>query len=198
MNYEQLKKYIDSGFSTHMIAKQTGKGQTTVLYWLNKFNLRTKFSADIPKEKWSERYEKPCKFCGKPVRNRNNYCNTTCQYNKRAIELGNRWKDIGESVLPDYSRKTGLLHGSARRFIFIINNFRCNRCGWTHDFGGNSLPPLEISHIDGNFSNNNLNNLELLCPNCHSVEGRINPVKSGKGRWSNGADSRNSPRRPRL
>lgn len=28
--------------------------------------------------------------------------------------------------------------------------------------------PLELDHIDGNSSNNNLDNLRLLCPNCHS------------------------------
>ena len=27
---------------------------------------------------------------------------------------------------------------------------------------------LELHHIDGDKSNNNLNNLQLLCPNCHS------------------------------
>lgn len=28
--------------------------------------------------------------------------------------------------------------------------------------------PLHLEHIDGNHLNNNLNNLTLLCPNCHS------------------------------
>jgi hypothetical protein len=29
--------------------------------------------------------------------------------------------------------------------------------------------PLELHHKDGNNSNNNLSNLELLCPNCHAL-----------------------------
>lgn len=29
--------------------------------------------------------------------------------------------------------------------------------------------PLELHHIDGNSSNNNLENLQVLCPNCHSL-----------------------------
>lgn len=28
--------------------------------------------------------------------------------------------------------------------------------------------PLELDHIDGNNKNHNLNNLRLLCPNCHA------------------------------
>lgn len=27
---------------------------------------------------------------------------------------------------------------------------------------------LQLEHIDGNSDNNKLNNLQLLCPNCHS------------------------------
>lgn len=28
--------------------------------------------------------------------------------------------------------------------------------------------PLELHHVDGDSNNNNLNNLEILCPNCHA------------------------------
>lgn len=30
--------------------------------------------------------------------------------------------------------------------------------------------PLELHHKDGNHFNNQLNNLEILCPNCHSIQ----------------------------
>ena len=43
---------------------------------------------------------------------------------------------------------------------------QCNRCGITE---WNGLPaPLELEHKDGNHHNNSLDNLELLCPNCHA------------------------------
>jgi len=44
---------------------------------------------------------------------------------------------------------------------------KCNTCGLT-EWLGNPIP-LELEHIDGNNSNHLLKNLELLCPNCHSL-----------------------------
>lgn len=44
---------------------------------------------------------------------------------------------------------------------------RCENCG-TKDWLG-ELIPLELHHEDGNRKNNQLNNLALLCPNCHAM-----------------------------
>ena len=46
---------------------------------------------------------------------------------------------------------------------------KCNRCGikkWNGE-----LIVLELEHIDGDNQNNQRENLELLCPNCHSQTG---------------------------
>lgn len=32
--------------------------------------------------------------------------------------------------------------------------------------------PLELDHIDSDHSNNEFSNLQILCPNCHSIETR--------------------------
>lgn len=42
---------------------------------------------------------------------------------------------------------------------------KCNSCGNTEWLG--EKIPLELHHKDGNKENNSLENLELLCPNCH-------------------------------
>lgn len=42
---------------------------------------------------------------------------------------------------------------------------RCCRCGLT-EWLGNPIP-LELHHKDGDKNNNSLENLEILCPNCH-------------------------------
>ena len=54
-----------------------------------------------------------------------------------------------------------------RNRLFAENFFeqKCYRCGLT-EWLGNPIP-LELHHKDGNKKNNNLDNLEILCPNCH-------------------------------
>ena len=44
---------------------------------------------------------------------------------------------------------------------------RCVRCQLTEWLGGPI--PLELDHVDGNRQNNHLDNLRLLCPNCHTL-----------------------------
>jgi hypothetical protein len=44
---------------------------------------------------------------------------------------------------------------------------RCYRCGLTE---WQSEPiPLELEHVNGNRSDNRIENLTLLCPNCHAL-----------------------------
>lgn len=47
--------------------------------------------------------------------------------------------------------------------IFEAKCYHCNLETWL-----NKPIPLELEHIDGNHSNNELSNLTILCPNCHA------------------------------
>lgn len=47
-----------------------------------------------------------------------------------------------------------------------IKEYKCEKCGNTHWL--EETIPLELHHKNGKTSDNDLNNLELLCPNCHA------------------------------
>lgn len=49
-----------------------------------------------------------------------------------------------------------------------IKSKACERCGLTEWLGREI--PLELDHIDSNHFNNDLFNLQILCPNCHAVK----------------------------
>lgn len=90
------------------------------------------------------------------------YCNVSCQHlfqsllNRDAFLRG------------DFNNKLiGYPTNSWTRNL-LIEKFgaRCNCCGLSE---WNSKPlTLEVNHKDGNAANNVLENLEFLCPNCHS------------------------------
>jgi hypothetical protein len=48
-----------------------------------------------------------------------------------------------------------------------VKAHRCERCGLAEWLG--RPIPLELDHVDGDRRNNRLENLRLLCPNCHAL-----------------------------
>ena len=49
---------------------------------------------------------------------------------------------------------------------YNIKEYRCEECGIS-EWNGKEII-LELHHKDGKHSNNKLENLQILCPNCHS------------------------------
>ena len=66
-----------------------------------------------------------------------------------------------------------------KKYIFEKYDNKCALCGW-----GKINIPLEIEHIDGNYKNNNEENLTLLCPNCHSLTSTYKGANLNHGRSS--------------
>lgn len=56
------------------------------------------------------------------------------------------------------------------------------KCSWNEINPYTQKIPIELNHIDGNFENNNINNLELLCPNCHALTSNYKGANKKKGR----------------
>lgn len=76
---------------------------------------------------------------------------------------GQAWnKDERLKNWSQYSRASNL-----KKHLISLKGHECENCHNKQWFG---FPiKLEIHHIDGNKTNNNLDNLQLLCPNCHSI-----------------------------
>ena len=66
-------------------------------------------------------------------------------------------------------RGKGGISNHIRKYIFNKNHNACEKCGWGEVNVMTGNVPLQIHHIDGDCMNNKEENLELLCPNCHSL-----------------------------
>jgi Zn finger protein HypA/HybF involved in hydrogenase expression len=110
--------------------------------------------------------------------------------------IGNKLNFKNELSAKDYA-KSKCVRGQTLIKKLLKENIKerkCESCGLT-EWKGEEIP-LELHHIDGNHFNNDLDNLQLLCPNCHSLTdtycGRKNKTEHkckecGKeiSRWSN-------------
>ena len=66
--------------------------------------------------------------------------------------------------------KTGRRENSGRLRRALIESGiakKCNKCGLQNEWQNAKLT-LEVNHKNGNCLDNRRNNLEFLCPNCHS------------------------------
>lgn len=148
---------------------------------------------------------KICPKCGKEHLKSGNFCSLKCANSrvfsdeaKRKISLALKGKsrNLSESQMESFKKKMkevweikynntnfdDLGPENRRRRVLEEQNFCCNRCGISDWFGEKIT--LELDHIDGISDNNSRENLEGLCPNCHSLtetwRGRNKPTKNGE------------------
>ena len=99
-------------------------------------------------------------------RSNRKYCSNSCQAKEKNETVIKQWKD---GTNKGYSGKTMLVPPWLRRYLFEKFNSKCCKCGWCKINFTTKKIPLEVNHIDGDAANSKEENLELLCPNCHSL-----------------------------
>ena len=122
-----------------------------------------------------------CLFCGKDlVKTQVKYCSSSCQQQHKTSLYIERWLNGEENGL---SGQFGL---SKRIRNYMLNkaNCKCELCGWGEINPYTNTLPLEIHHKDGDYKNNKEENLQTLCPNCHSL------TETAKGANKNGREDR--------
>ena len=118
-----------------------------------------------------------CHFCGKEAKKK--YCSVQCQADERRTQSIELWK--GKKVI-GYSGKSMNLKPFVRDYMLEKAENKCSKCGWSTPHPISKKPPLEINHIDGDASNSWEENLEVLCPNCHSLTPNFKNRNKGNGK----------------
>lgn len=103
-----------------------------------------------------------------------------CQQEHRYKEYILAWKNGEESGTTKRNEYSEFL----RRYLFDKYNNKCQKCGWKEINPYTGKIPLQIHHIDGDCTNNTEENLQLLCPNCHSLTENFGSLNSNSKRYS--------------
>lgn len=109
-----------------------------------------------------------CKRCGKlltSTQKNNIYCSQECANLAKSDKKIQQWLNGEWNGI----RGSNQLSSTIREYLLKESNYSCEICGWNKINPVTHKSPLEIHHKDGNCMNNSKENLQVLCPNCHSL-----------------------------
>lgn len=169
LSYEEIGRRINmSGNGVKKLALRLG----IELPQRRKINPKETFNKNS-----SNKPTRPCLNCDKETINEK-YCSHKCQADHKYKLWVIDWKMGDETgINGDYGISTHL-----RRFLLEKYDNKCSICGWNKINIYTNKIPLEVEHIDGDFTNNEEENLTILCPNCHSLTSTYKGANKGNGR----------------
>ena len=176
------------------MAEKLVLSQTTIIYWLKKFGLKTKHTSKrssivwtTPKEEFAKIVRESSSIADilrslgydkhlnsalyRPVKQRIRENSLDVSH----IQLGynnNRGRSFTKHTKESYLEKMesetfDKVNRDIIRRLDIIPSENCSICSLGRTW--NNLPlVLQLDHIDGNPKNNKPNNLRFVCPNCHT------------------------------
>jgi Zn finger protein HypA/HybF involved in hydrogenase expression len=177
-----LEKHLKEGLSLRKISNLTGKSLTTIRYWSVKYQLKPKECYD----KWNFKQLKPLidssnskaeilEKMGLSL-NAGNYGTLKRYFEKYNIDNdlykgnikrnANRVKYSDSEVFCKNSQYNSA-HLKNRVLKSELLEYKCVQCGNEGEWNGKKLV-LQIDHINGVNTDNRIDNLRFMCPNCHS------------------------------
>jgi len=99
------------------------------------------------------------------------YCSPECSAEGRKKETVNEWLSGKRDLV-------NITH-AIKNYLRKQAGNMCSECGWNKKNPTTGKCPLEIHHLDGNSENNTPENLQVLCPNCHSLTESWKALNSG-------------------
>ena len=128
-------------------------------------------NAKFNNRKRKYKYKSKCIFCNKEIKSKK-YCSKECQFNNDRNIIFDKIEN-GDTSLYEKNYKKYLIHKHGES---------CMECGWSERNKKTGKVPIQLEHIDGHSENNKLDNLKLLCPNCHSLTETFGALNKGNGR----------------
>jgi Zn finger protein HypA/HybF involved in hydrogenase expression len=118
-----------------------------------------------------------------------NYQTTNRRIQKLNIDIShftgqawNKGKTIGpKRPIEEYLKENSVVQSFKLKCRLIsegLKEHKCECCGIT-EWNGNPAP-IELDHINGNHNDNRLENLCILCPNCHTQTDTYRGKNKGK------------------
>lgn len=104
------------------------------------------------------------------------YCSNRCQADARYFDFKTLWLTQGSDIVTKNVSK------HLKRYLIEVNGEKCSECGWSMRHFKTGKVPVEVDHINGSANDNRLENVRLLCPNCHSLTSSFRNLNTGRGR----------------
>jgi hypothetical protein len=127
----------------------------------------------------------PCEKCGLPCQSHGTrFCSKGCSLGWPAhVKTGDQYVEawLRGEVSGAIANNEGLTL-PVDRYMRSLRGPACWQCGWCEVNPTTGHVPTCIDHIDGDHTNNQFDNLRLLCPNCHSLTPTYGSLNTGRGR----------------
>jgi hypothetical protein len=203
LNIEEgkLKTLIERGLSIREISEEFGVNISTIKRRMSEYGLKSNFYN-------TKNEDLECLCCGKKFKSLKKqnrlFCSRSCSValnNKITkvkkdptpkkclnceVEISKNSKYCSNKCQQHYQINLRISEGASehtmRKFLIKTYGAKCMECGWDKVSQYTGKVPIEMEHIDGDAENNQLSNLKLLCPNCHSLTSTYKALNKGRGR----------------